>query len=175
MHAITKLTLFLNLVSAFLYLNIIELTRSEEIERTPDAASLYAEYLRYCATLKPLRGNYIITEAKASWGKWIKGPDDVTEIGSPINQTVAEATEYQFCTAGRSFTPSGTTGYVVVVEKTPNATASNQSLKILWNVPFVGSFEQSVSYSIKFYNISTYRLPVINCHSYLYAFQKWKK
>lgn len=177
MHKTTKKsTLFLHFVVAFLYLNIFGLTNSEGIESTDnDSATPYFEKLRYCGTLKPLRGNYIITEAMVSWGKWIKGPDNLNEIGSPVNQTIAEGTEYQFCTAGRPFIPIGPNGHIVIVEKTPNAIASNQSIKIVWNFPIVGSFEQIASYSIEFYNISTYKLPVMDCHSYLYAFQKWKK
>lgn len=161
MHKITKTTWSTTYVVAFLCLNLFGLTHLDEIKWTPNAASLYAEYLRYCGMLRAYRGNYTITEANVSWGKWIKGPDDVTEIGPPINQTIIEGYELQFCTAGRSNTPSGTTGYIVVKEiHTPSP------IRIYWDVPFIGSFAHNITFDSNIYYVTTYNLPGKKYHFY---------
>lgn len=154
MHKITKLTWSVTLAVAFLCLNLFGLTRSDENKETSESASLYAEYLRYCGTLRAYRGNYTITEASVSWGKWIKGPGNVTEIASPVNQKISEGYELQFCTAGRSNTPSGTTGYIVVKEN-----YALSPIRIYWDVPFIGSFAQNITFDSNVYYVTTLQVP----------------
>lgn len=161
MHKMTKTPWSVTLAVAFLCLNLFGLIRSAEIEESPDSASLYAEYLRYCGTLRAYRGNYTITEADVSWGKWIKGPDDVTENDSPVNQKISEGFEFQFCTAGRSNTPSGTTGYIVVMEN-----SAFSPIRIYWDVPFVGSFEHNINFDSNIYYVTTYNVPSKEHHFY---------
>lgn len=163
MQRITISTWYVTIAVAFLCSNIFGLTRSDEIKETPDSASLYAEYLRYCGTLRAYRGNYTITEANVSWGKWIKGPDDVTDISSPVNQKISEGFEFQFCTAGRSNTPSGTTGYIVIKE---NIAVS--PIRIDWDVPFVGSFEHNIKFDNNIYYVTTFNVPSRDYHFYIH-------
>lgn len=154
MHKIAKSTLFLPLIVAHLCLNIFGLSCSEETKKTLDSVTPYVEYLRYCGTIRAYRGNYTITEANASWGKWIKGPDNVDEINAPVNQKITQGSEFQFCTAGRSNTPSGTTAYIVVMD---NYVLS--PIRIYWDVPFIGSFQQNVTFDSNVYYVTTYNLP----------------
>lgn len=169
MNKITKSALFL------LCLNLFGLTCSQEIEGNSDSATAYAEFLRFCGTFKPIHGNYKIIHARIPWGKWVKGPNDMTEIGSPVNQTINEGEQFRFCTAGQSFTPDGIAANVVIVETTPNVNLPVQKTWIMWSVPFVSSFRQKITYSIEFYNITTYNLPIKNCkHNYLYELKRWR-
>lgn len=158
MLKVTETTRFATLTVTFLYLNLFGLTRSYEIIENP---YLYAEYLRYCGTLRAYRGNYTITEANISWGKWIKSPADVTETGSPVNQKISEGYELQFCTAGRSNTPSGTTGYIVVGEN-----IALSPIRIDWNVPFIGLFQHNITFDSNIYYVTTYKVSNEEYHFY---------
>lgn len=169
MHKLNKSVLFL------LCLNLFGLTFSKEIERISDSSTPYAEFLRFCGTFKPIHGNYKIIDAGIPWGKWVKGPNDMTEINSPVNQTINEGEEFRFCTAGQPFTPDGTAADVVIVETTPNVNLPVQKTRISWNVPFLFSFRQKITYSIEFYNVTTYNLFIKNCkHNYVYELKKWR-
>lgn len=169
MRDITKSALFL------LCLNILKLICSQEVEGIPDSATPYAEFLRFCGTFKPVHGNHKIIHTVIQWGKWVKGPDDMTEIGSPVNETINDGEEFRFCTAGRSFEPGGTNGDVIIVETTPNVNLPVQNTSIRWNVPFTSSFSQKITYSIEFYNITTYHMPIKNCqYNYVYELRRWR-
>lgn len=169
MHKIAKSTLFL------LCLNIFGLTCSQEMKGISDSATAYAEFLRFCGTFKPIHGHFKIIDAGIPWGKWVKGPDDMTEIGSPINQTINEGETFRFCTAGQAFYPGGTAADVVIVETTSNVDLPVQKTWITWSVAFVSSFWQKVKYSIEFYNITTHHLPIKNCeHNYVYELKRWR-
>lgn len=165
MRKTTKSMWSVALAVAFFCLNLFKLTRSDEIKETPESPSIYVEYLRFCGTLRAYRGNYIITEANVSWGKWIKGPNDVTEIDSPINQKIIKGYELQFCTAGRSNTPSGTTGYIIVKEND-----ALSPIRIYWDVPFIGSFEHNITFDSNIYYVTTYNVPSGEYHFFNYDF-----
>lgn len=123
-------------------------------ESVPKEVEPFAEYLTYCATLIASRGNYTITDSNLYEGKWIVAPGSSGEIGKPTSQPIRQGNQFQVCSSGRQLTPSGTTGYITVVED-----QRRSPIKISWTLPYVGSNEHSLIYDKTVYGVDRILVP----------------
>lgn len=70
-----------------------------------------------------MTGNYIITEAKASWKKWVAGPDEVTEIDAPHKSNHSRRNRILILFSWMIL--HLVWDFVVIVENTPNSNISD--------------------------------------------------
>lgn len=135
-----------------------------------DKASPFVEYKFFCARLTAVNGSYEITDAKLNWGKWTPSPSDhSTEVRSPKGKKFAyNAVKFVYvCAAGRSFTPSGTDGWITV-----KARSTSSEILLLWNYPYLDDDSHGIKYDAKEYKIQETRVDS-NYYEFDITLRRW--
>ncbi|XP_024531060.1 uncharacterized protein LOC9632474 [Selaginella moellendorffii] len=70
------------------------------------------------------------------YGKWVRGKNDFTEIGSPNGLTMTAWGEYHITASGRSWSPTGTEGSFDVY-----SSDGQRVLYVYWDVVYAGMGE----------------------------------
>lgn len=90
-------------------------------------------YLWFCVEFNVINGDYFVTKADKTWGKWVTKPYGI-ETQSPEGRRLATNENTLICSSGRDSSPSGTEVLLEIIEA-----KSRAPWKIYWNMPLSGS------------------------------------